>query len=109
MEVRRTVPAPVTSSAVLEVFTARFSVPADSTIAPAAERLMGLLAENVAGPRPKVPALTVVVPEYVFAPPRTNLPPPAFVRPALPATPTVNVVVARSEEHTSELQSLRHL
>jgi hypothetical protein len=36
--------------------------------APAAETLMALLAENVVVPRPKVPALTVVVPEYVFAP-----------------------------------------
>ena len=60
--VRRKVPTPDTSMAVADVFTARFSVPADSTVTLELEMLRGLAAENVTGPNPSVPALAVVVP-----------------------------------------------
>src|SRR5438128_11324882 len=84
VEVIRRVPEPVTSKAAPVEFTIRFSVPTDSAFAPA-EMFKGLGAEKETVANDRVPAVTAVVPEYVFAAVNTNLPAPLLLRPPIPA------------------------
>jgi hypothetical protein len=93
VEINLSVPVPITPRVGPEAFTLTFSVPADSANAPAAT-LNGLLEEYVNVPNVSVPALTAVVPEKVLAALRLNLPNPALVNPAVPASTALTDVVA---------------
>src|SRR5439155_1451910 len=92
VEVIQRVPEPVTSKAAPVELTIRFSVPTDSAFAPA-EMFKGLGAEKETVANDRVPAVTAVIPEYVFAAVNTNLPAPLLLRPLVPAmTGSIRVV-----------------
>jgi hypothetical protein len=93
VETSLSVPVPMTPNVVPEEFTLKFSVPADSPTAPT-PTLNGPLAEKATVPNVSTPPFTVVVPEYVLAAHRLNLPAPVFVNPAVPPNTALIVVVA---------------
>src|SRR5262245_2515540 len=94
VEVSFKVPAPELSVVGPEELTMRLSAPDDSKDAPAVEITSGPPEDNVAVAKPRVPALTVVVPEKVLDAVSINLPAPALMNPAVPPSGKLIVVVA---------------
>src|ERR1051326_1213303 len=93
VDARRSMPTPVTSSAVLEAFTDRLSVPMDSRTALPVARLIGLTAENVTVGNLRIPALIVIVPVNVFDSPSTKMPDPDLVNPLVPTRTALMIAV----------------